>query len=85
MAIMNPYNYKKPVGAQVAQSVEGGATDSGGSNLTKNKSDAYLEQKIMNACPEELTMMLYDGLVKFIKQAVIFNEQGMIENQTMSI
>lgn len=79
MAIMNPYNYKKPVGAQVAQNSDSEAFEANNSNAMKTKSDAYLEQKIMNARPEELTLMLYDGLVKFVNQAILFNEQKQIE------
>ncbi len=79
MAIMNPYNYKKPVGAQVAQNPDSGALETNNLNPAKSKSDAYLEQKIMNARPEELTLMLYDGLVKFVNQTILFNDQSSVE------
>lgn len=78
MAIMNPYNYSKPIGAvntnlkNESKNVEKGLSG-------KTKSDMYLEQKIMNARPEELTLLLYDGLVKFINQIILFNEQKTFE------
>lgn len=76
MAIMNPYNYKKPSGVNMPQLQPNQVQQDGATvNLQRNKSDVYLEQKIMNARPEELTLMLYDGLVRFISQAVLFNEQ----------
>ena len=79
MNMMNPYNYKKPSGVQTANA---GSTPQSVEILgqqAKSKSDAYLEQKIMNARPEELTLMLYDGLIKFIKQVQLFNEQKALE------
>ncbi|MBN2794402.1 MAG: flagellar export chaperone FliS [Clostridia bacterium] len=41
--------------------------------------DQYLEQKVMSAKPEELTLMLYEGIVKFIKQAMLYNDQKNVE------
>ncbi|OJV62460.1 MAG: flagellar export chaperone FliS [Clostridiales bacterium 38-18] len=38
--------------------------------------DQYLESKIIAAKPEELTYMLYEGMVKFIKKALLFLESG---------
>lgn len=79
MAVMNPYNYKKPAGIQSVKNPGDIAVDPSISSASKSRSDAYLEQRIMNARPEELTLMLYDGLVKFITQVVMFNEQGAVE------
>lgn len=77
---MNPYNYKKPANAQVAAKNADTLTTSGfGKPSSNNKIDAYLELKIMNAKPEELTLMLYDGLVKFISQTKNFNDQNLYE------
>lgn len=76
MAIMNPYNYKKPIGLN--NKVETPQVMANNS-VVKTKSDMYLEQKIMSARPEELTYLLYEGLVKFINQAMIFNEQRLFE------
>lgn len=76
MAIMNPYNYKKPSGVSMPQIQPNQVQqDAVAVTTTKTKADVYLEQKIMNARPEELTLMLYDGLVRFINQAMLFNEQ----------
>ncbi len=69
MAVINPYNYSMPkqvVLKQVNQSKQARRYI----NQSKtSKKDAYLVQKVMNAKPEELTMMLYEGMVKFIKLA----------------
>lgn len=76
MAIMNPYNYKKPSGVNMPQIQPSQTqTEVAAVNTARTKADVYLEQKIMNARPEELTLMLYDGLVRFINQAMLFNEQ----------
>lgn len=76
MAIMNPYNYKKPSGVNMPQIQPSQTqTEVAAVNTARTKADVYLEQKIMNARPEELTLMLYDGLVRFINQTMLFNEQ----------
>lgn len=88
MAIMNPYNYKRPAAVTAGgnKPVDDLSLNSqaNGQTAQKVKSDAYLEQKVMNARPEELTMMLYDGLVKFIKQAILFNEQKAFDKSSNS-
>jgi flagellar protein FliS len=35
-----------------------------------NPYDKYLENKIATAAPEELTLMLYEGALKFCNQAI---------------
>lgn len=81
MAIMNPYNYKKPMGMNNKNEI---AQPMINNTVVKTKSDMYLEQKIMSARPEELTYLLYEGLVKFINQAMIFNEQRLFEKSNNS-
>ncbi len=49
------------------------------------KKDPYLEQKVLSAKPEELTLMLYEGMVKFINQAILYNEQNNISSTNNSI
>lgn len=79
MTMLNPYNYakpKRPVGMVVKQQPKAQ------SSLTKNpygKADNYLEQKVMAAKPEELTLMLYEGIIKFVKQTKIFNDKNDIQ------
>ncbi len=71
MAVVNPYNYAKPKRAPLGDSAQVNKikkTDSIASNIHA-KSDAYFTQKVMNAKPEELTLMLYEGMIKFIKLA----------------
>ncbi len=65
----NPYNYQRPAGA-VAINRKKVATIP--PKVNRSQQDVYLEQKIMSARPEELTLMLYEGLVKFIKLAKHF-------------
>ena len=75
MAMMNPYNYSKPKntvksdlgGSPVASPVK--------KELASQKADQYLEARINGAKPEELTYMLYEGLTKFIKKAMLFLEE----------
>lgn len=87
MAVLNPYNYAKPKGAVVSRPnkpfVSPAATNK--QNQQQNNSDQYLEQKVMAASPQELTLMLYEGAIKFIKQAKIFNDENMIEKTSNAI
>lgn len=76
---MNPYNYSKPKHINVAKPLGMQAVNVNKSNAEENSKEntvknAYLEQRIMSAKPEELTYMLYDGLVKFIKKSIMFCE-----------
>lgn len=45
----------------------------------------YQKNSIMTATPEELTLMLYDGCLKFMKQANIFIEENNIEKAHKAI
>lgn len=79
MALANPYNYKKPKGyIQPAIKTPSKKTHEAGAKQPVHK-NGYLEQKIMSAKPQELTLMLYEGVVKFIKKAKLYNEQNNIE------
>lgn len=40
------------------------------SKMSQSKVNPYLKTKIMTASPEELRLMLYDGAIRFVKQAV---------------
>ncbi|KPU26887.1 flagellar biosynthesis protein FliS [Caloranaerobacter sp. TR13] len=51
----------------------------------KNPYAQYQQNSIMTATPEELTLMLYNGAIKFIKQGKIFIEQNDIQNAHNSI
>lgn len=81
MTMLNPYNYakpKKPVGMptkkpSAPQQFSSAATT--GKSGAYGKTNSYLEQKVMSAKPEELTLMLYEGIIKFIKQAKLYNEK----------
>lgn len=80
MAVFNPYNYNKPPGTLAGMPVVSAQTTVGSiGNQTKSKSEAYLEQRIMNAKPEELTLMLYEGIMRFISQAKLYNDQKSVE------
>lgn len=80
MAMANPYNYKKPVGTVTRNDIpnknQKNISNYVAVNKTTAKSNDYLEQKIMSAKPEELTLMLYDGIIKFVSQAILYNGQN---------
>jgi len=88
MAMVNPYNYKRPINIKPMGLKPTNLNEAPKIVTTANayskKADNYLEQKIMSAKPEELTLMLYDGIVKFVKQAKIFNDQKYIEKSSNS-
>lgn len=73
MAMLNPYNYKKP---KKVIKKKRSANLHAVKNEPKTNRDKYLEQKIMAARPEQLTLMLYDGMVRFLKQGKLFMEAG---------
>ncbi|QZY54290.1 flagellar export chaperone FliS [Crassaminicella profunda] len=39
----------------------------------------YKQNKVMMASPQELTLMLYDGAIKFVNQALLFMEQKNVQ------
>lgn len=45
----------------------------------------YQQNSVMTASSEELTLMLYNGAIKFIKQAKIFINEKQMENAHKSI
>ncbi|SKC55762.1 flagellar export chaperone FliS [Maledivibacter halophilus] len=89
MAMKNPYNYSMPKSAlKLKANLNNNKIDNikeTQGDTTKNKMDQYKEQKIMTAKPEELTLMLYEGLIKFLKQAKLFIKQRNIEKTNNSI
>ncbi len=89
MAVLNPYNYKNPQGMIKVPKINNNVSRMNVPSRAKtSKSDSttqYLERKIMTSTPQELTMMLYEGAVKFIKQAQIYNEQKNIEKTSNAI
>jgi flagellar protein FliS len=75
MALLNPYNYKKPRNAiKVKESKKNNLHEI--KKEPKTKKNIYLEQKVLAARPEQLTLMLYDGLVRFLKQGKLFLSNG---------
>lgn len=73
MAVMNPYNYSKPRNFMILEKQESSKQEpiEVKRNTVSDKMDQYLESKILAAKPEELTFMLYEGIVKFIKKALL--------------
>lgn len=73
MAVMNPYNYSKPRNFMILEKQESSKQEpvEVKRNSVSDKMDQYLESKILAAKPEELTFMLYEGIVKFIKKSMI--------------
>lgn len=89
MAVMNTYNYSKPKSFFKVDINTPTANKANGSNLAtvaktkpnpSSRSTQYLEAQVMAAKPEELTYMLYNGLVRFIKKAMISLEGKDIES-----
>lgn len=70
---MNPYNYSKPRNFMILEKQESSKQEPSEvkRNTVSDKMDQYLESKILAAKPEELTYMLYEGIVKFIKKALL--------------
>ena len=79
MTMLNPYNYSKPKGPVRAPVKMPGKPQQKVQNNNQNKADSYLEQRVMSAKPEELTLMLYEGIIKFVNQAKLFNDKKDIE------
>lgn len=81
MAVMNPYNYSKPknfIRVEPSKSIIEEVSDSK-RNSVSDKMDQYLENRVLSAKPEELTYMLYEGVVKFIKKAMLAIESKNFE------
>lgn len=77
MAILNSYNYSKPknyVNVNIGQKTNPTPPTNSVASVNK-ETDQYLEQRVMAAKPEELTYMLYEGVVRFIKKAMLALEQ----------
>lgn len=53
--------------------------------MTTNVAAAYQDNKIMTASPAELTLMLYEGIIKFCNKAIIANEKKDIANAHTNI
>lgn len=90
MAVLNPYNYKRPKGQiNLKINIPGVKEVKVEQVEVKSKkvevASGYKENEILNAKPEELTLMLYDGIIRFIKQAKIFNEDKKIEKTNNAI
>lgn len=89
MAVINPYNYSKPIAGanfkmNLALSEQSEKVNNPISMQTQQKhsfhrQDKYLEQKVMSAKPEELVLMLYEGLIKFIKFSIMHLEEDNIQ------
>ncbi|MDK2919026.1 MAG: flagellar secretion chaperone FliS [Candidatus Petromonas sp.] len=89
MAIKNPYNYSIPNSALKFRTSLNNkpsiSTNSSTASTNKNKFDHYKEQAILTARSEELTLMLYNGIIKFLNQAKIFIDQKNIEKSHNAI
>lgn len=85
MAMQNIYNYSKPKMVPTKINSLEAKVDVKDVKKVESKADQYLAQKVMTAKPEELTYMLYEGLVKFIKQGILYNDDSNIEKTHESI
>ena len=85
MAINNPYNYSMPKNITNRRINPTQTLSSTSKKAVTNKMDHYLEQKILSAKPEELTYMLYEGIIKFLKQSKIYIEDNNREKSHESL
>ena len=88
MSISNPYNYSMPKNSFTMKNKFENKQKQENTNVEKksdNKLDQYKEQAILTAPPEELTLMLYDGAIKFLKKAKIHIEEKDIEKINNSL
>lgn len=86
MAVLNPYNYSRPKGVFSQKQMKRKTSETRKVNQNNAyNSDQYLEQKINTASPQQLTLMLYEGAIKFIKQAKIYNDSDDIEKTSNAI
>lgn len=86
MAMQNMYNYKKPSNYhQQIKDISHEPVRVIRQQAPKTQGDTYLEQKIMGAKPEELTLMLYEGILKFLNQSKLFLDQNNIEKSNNAI
>lgn len=83
MAMKNPYNYTMPKAAIKFKTDTATATQNTSqtsyNNSPRTGMDQYKEQSILTARPEELTLMLYNGIIKFANLAKIFIEAKNVE------
>lgn len=89
MAVINPYNYSKPImgasfkmnlnSSEQSEKINQPISMQTQPKHSYSQQDKYLEQKVMSAKPEELVLMLYEGLVKFIKFSMMHLEENHIQ------
>lgn len=53
--------------------------------MTTNVAATYMDNKIMTATPAELTLMLYEGIIKFCNMAMAANEKKDVAKAHSSI
>jgi len=79
VTVINPFNYAKPNNFVRDEDFQQKEPDKivniSAKKKFKDQSSQYLENRIMSAKPEELTYMLYEGLVKFIKKSILHLEE----------
>lgn len=86
MAMANMYNYKKPANYHaVKQNLKPADGVAVVQRPAKSGQDSYLEQRILTARPEELTLMLYEGVIKFLNQAKMHVEQANTEKSNATL
>ncbi len=84
MAIANPYNYSKPSNFHKVK-VNPRVQPAKKRDDSESKSDPYLEQKVMSASPQQLTLMLYEGAIRFLKLSRIHMESGKVEESNLNL
>lgn len=59
--------------------------EAGGHNMAMNAATAYQDNKILTATPAELTLMLYEGAIKFCNVAIMALEKKDIQKANQNI
>lgn len=47
--------------------------------MNTQMADAYKNQQVMTASPEQLTLLLYNGALKFLTESILAMEQGDVQ------
>lgn len=53
--------------------------------MNSQKVNAYKQQQIMTSSPEQLTLLLYNGALRFLTEGILAMEQGEIEKTNNAI
>lgn len=82
--MVNPYNYTKP-NSDIVRAKNLKKPKANNNSREKGRNEAYLVQRVMSAKPQELTLMLYEAMVRFIKLSKYHLEKDDIESTSQNL